>query len=580
VKRIISLVLVLFAVAAATFFFLKMRRYLPERLRGAELAPAETMFFAQLPNLRQTAVRIPQSDLYQIYLEPDVQAFLEKPRRKAPWMRAWATRFDEILRVAPGEFFVAFTSVDGPRSQFVGGFSFAGSQRNAQAFATNLKQQLFPEIEVVSSFRSNWYLWASDGVLLAELMARFDGKRPPGLSATPTFEQSITPLGIGQDLVLYGKPELLPGGFDFLTKLDGSARPAGPEAFAAATKIDGARLRDTIFLREKSTAPTAPTPRDTLPLAAAQTMFYYSGEMAAPAHGTEIPSLALLAPGLAGMEPLLAEKGVKWTDFPTVFGPGFGAIAEWPEDAALPTLLLASPIRDATKAPNFMEALTNPATSAGRWTPSEKAGVTLYTAPSQGFSFLRPTVALTDRFALLGMTPEAIAAALPQSNTRRPSLSESKPFQEAVHFVPDQAAAFGYLDVKQLFERLYRMARPFITLSLAFSAEAGTQLDAGKLPPVESISKHLSAAVFSVSKTATGTLIESAGSLTVPELLAGAGAIGAATGLPDSTAVSGVKGILQQKGMLRSKPGPNSGTGAINSAKPQAAPEKTEPNHK
>ena len=63
-KRVISTVLVLLALGVAAFFFLKMRRYLPERLRGAELAPAETVLFVQFPNLRQTALRIPKTDLY------------------------------------------------------------------------------------------------------------------------------------------------------------------------------------------------------------------------------------------------------------------------------------------------------------------------------------------------------------------------------------------------------------------------------------------------------------------------------------------------------------------------------------
>ena len=94
-KRVISTVLVLLALGVAAFFFLKMRRYLPERLRGAELAPAETVLFVQFPNLRQTALRLPKTDLYQIWREPEVQAFLEKPRRKAPWMIEWEKWLEE-----------------------------------------------------------------------------------------------------------------------------------------------------------------------------------------------------------------------------------------------------------------------------------------------------------------------------------------------------------------------------------------------------------------------------------------------------------------------------------------------------
>src|SRR5260221_8173404 len=138
VKRLLPAALVLAVLGAAAFCFLKMRGFLPERPRGAELAPAEAIFFVQVPNVRQSALRFLQTDLFQIWREPEVQAFLEKPRRTAPWMREWEERFDEIARVAPGEAFVAVTSIDGPRPGFAGGFSFAGSRRHTAALVEHL----------------------------------------------------------------------------------------------------------------------------------------------------------------------------------------------------------------------------------------------------------------------------------------------------------------------------------------------------------------------------------------------------------------------------------------------------------
>lgn len=574
--------LVLLALAASAFFLLKMRRYLPERARGAELAPAETIFFVQFPNLRQTAARIPKSNLYQIWQEPDVQAFLEKPRHKAPWMRAWSERMDEMLRVAPGELFVAFTSIDGPHPKFVGGFSFAGSQREAGVLAAHLREQLFPAGELVSSFRSNWYFCASDSGLLDAMLARFGGTADPTLAAAPVFQQSIAPLGVGQDLVIFGEPAQLAGRLDLLADLGGQGAGNERQAVAMATKIDGARLHDLLFLRGSGSAQAGALSRQTLSVASSQTLLYYTADLAVLAPGPAPGALTNLVPGFAEMEKRLAEKDLSWKDLATAIGPELGVVAEWPEDAALPTVLLASELRDTEKAQAFVDALTTASAPGAAWSKEEHDGITLWNSSAQGAAFLRPSVTLTDRFALLGMSPEAVTRALSTAKSATDSLGQTVAFQDVARFAPEQALAFGYLDFQRLFERVYRMARPFITLSLAFSAEAGAQFDAGKLPPVEAISKHLSATVLAQSRVEGGTLIESVGSLTFPELLLGLGAAGTAAEIPD---FSGLLPKGAKRGAPATPPGTsasplNSRTDDANSAPASSAPEKTEPNHK
>ena len=574
--------LVLLALGAAAFFFFKVRRYLPERARGAELAPAETIFFAQFPNLRQTALRVPKSDLYQIWLEPDMQTFLEKPRRKAPWMRAWAERIDEILRAAPGECFVAVTSFADPRPSFVGGFSFAGNQRDAEALAIHFRAQVFSQVQIVSAFRSNWYLCASDSEMLAALLARFESKAGEALAATPIFQQSMAPLGVGQDLVLFGKPNALSGNRDFLKELGAPARTSADDVIALATKIDGAKMHDTIFLRGSGAASAGTLSRQTLPLASAQTLLYYASELSLLQPGGDLGMLKGLVPGLAGMEKSLAEKGLTWSDLPAAIGPEFGVMAEWPEDAVLPVVLLASEVRDAVKTRTFMDALTNPPPPNSPWQREQRDGVTIMTAPAQGLSFVRPSAALTDRFALLGMSPEAVTAAL--SNTGKsaqPSLGQAVAFQDIARLVPDRASAFGYLDFPRLFERAYRMARPFITLSLAFSANAAAQIDAGKLPPVEAISKHLGATVLTQTRIDGGTVIESIGSVTLPELFLAIGAGGNAAGLPSLAGAlpGGTNKLAPQKPPRQPSSPIGVGGAAENSAPSPSIPEKTRPQH-
>ena len=55
-----------------------------------------------------------------------MQAFLANPREKAPGMKLWQERMDQIARINPGEAFFAVTSIEGPQPKLVAGFTFLG----------------------------------------------------------------------------------------------------------------------------------------------------------------------------------------------------------------------------------------------------------------------------------------------------------------------------------------------------------------------------------------------------------------------------------------------------------------------
>ncbi|HYR59697.1 MAG TPA: DUF3352 domain-containing protein [Chthoniobacteraceae bacterium] len=549
-KRLVAAALVFAVLGASAFFFFKMRRFLPERARAAELAPAETIVFVQVPNLRQTALRFPQTDLCQIWREPDVQAFLEKPRRKAPWMREWEERFDEIVRVTPGEAFVAFTALDGRRVEFAGGFSFAGRRSQARSLVAQLREKLHPDGrsaeardaggaqfetfafaggQWVSCFRANWFLVASSAEALRALVERFEGKADSSLATDAVFRRTVAPLGATQDFVVYAKPESLSGQLNSVAAL-GMPKPTEP--MAMATKIDGGKLHDTIFLPGIGARESAALSRRTLALAPPQALAYSVANNALTAPDAEPGWLKSILPNAASIEKTLAEKNLTWSDLPAAIGPETAGVVEWPEDTALPSVLLAAEIRDGAKARDFADAITSPAGAGSAWESEDHAGVTVFSTPPGAFAFARPALAVTDRFALLGLSREAVAGALPRLNAGSASLAENVAFQDIVRFVRPDATAFAYLDFRRLFERVYTMARPFVTLSLAFSGEAGSEFDSGKLPPVVAISKHLSAIAVVQSARNDGILIESLGTLTFPELLLG-GAAAAASAAPD-----------------------------------------------
>lgn len=527
----------------AVFFFLKIRRYLPERARGADLAPAETILFVQAPNLRQTALRFPNTDLYQIWREPEVQAFLEKPRHHAPWMREWARRFEEIARVAPGEFFLAVTSAEKSNPSFVAGCSFAGSRSQAATLAADLRGRHFPKGNVVataengngevetfrlpdgrellSCIRGNWYLAASSRALLDETLARFEGKAGASLATVDAFQRTMTGLGSGQDLLVYGKPGAVFGGL-LAGSSDPETKPGSPAPMAIGSMIDGTQFHERVFFQNESASSPGKLSHSTLKLAPQQTLAYYAtnlGPLRSP--GESFPGSGLL-PNAASFEKALSDHGLKWDDLSLAIGPEVGFVLEWPENAAFPTLLVAVEIRDAEKTRAFADAITDRVALGSAWQSVQQDGVEIRSAPPQAFSFVRPALAITERFALVGLSSEAVTTALSRLKASGSSLEHNPAFQEVSRPFPADASAVGYLDFQSLFERGYRMARPFITLSLAFSAEGNAQFDAGKLPPVESLSKHLGPTGLSQRTTPEGTLIDSIGSIGFAPIFLGA----------------------------------------------------------
>jgi hypothetical protein len=265
---------------------------------------------------------------------------------------------------------------------------------------------------------------------------------------------------------------------------------------------------------------------------------------------------------------------LKWNDFSKAFGPEFGVLANWVENAGQPSALVALDVRDVAKARGFIEVFTGGLPGSPAWGRKEEGGITLYQSPAAtGLVPISPTAALTDKFLVLGFSPLEIKAALDQLQTGKSMIASNPTYGATVSTVGAPTSGFGYLDLKTLFERSYGMLRPFIAMSLAFSPEAGKYFDAGKLPNAETIGKHLSPSVYSQSVTADGTLVESVGTLTFNQLLFGivGGSVAAAFPMIENALAGGLK--LDPSSLLSPTPPP----APTPSVKPPVEPEAALP---
>lgn len=606
-KKIIPGVLLLLAFAAAAFFVLKAKRYLPERPRGAELVPEDTVFFAQLPSLRQTAVRFPRTGLYKLWEEPEIQAFLEKPRQKMPQFKQWTQMIPDLLEVMPGEAFAAVTALEGSKAKFVAGFSFAGSRSAVESLlkpsrtafrkawptgkadlasykAHEIESYTYAQGIIAESYCESWYFISNDVRLLESTLDRHDlqeGLTAGTLAGTELFQKAMAPHATDADAFLFAKPGVLTQRIDSLLAATtpvnkAPEKPSAEKAWSMATKLDGKHIRDTLFILGGEASQKEPLTRETVGFCGPQTFFYYAGEMPQTMPGLESAGvLRNYVPGFMELEARLESAGLGFKDIPVAFGPELGLIFDWSEGSAMPAILVAAEVKDKELSRRFVDAWAGTKGQPGAWGREQLEGALVLRSPGSDFAMTQPTLAINESHVLFGLSAPTVIGGL-QRMAKNEGLDARLAEAPGVQLKTTPTSAFGYFDSKGLFERAYALYRPFISMSLMFSPEAGSYIDAGKLPTAEAVSKHLGPSVYGQSVTKDGVLIESTGTLTFNQWLVGV--IGGTAAVAMPSIESAVAANLKNEAGVGSSPvqgilSPKSPTTAPEAAAPEASGE-------
>src|ERR1700726_3041807 len=98
----------------------------------AALLPRGTILFVHLPDFNRARDEWHDSDIYKLYREPAVLAFLQRPLAKLPQHDAASETLHEVERLAPKSAFIGLTSTENNSPKIVAGFRFRGSQENAE----------------------------------------------------------------------------------------------------------------------------------------------------------------------------------------------------------------------------------------------------------------------------------------------------------------------------------------------------------------------------------------------------------------------------------------------------------------
>jgi hypothetical protein len=561
-KRFQLLVVVSMITAGAIWLGLYRSRH-TSSAAVTSLLPKDTLAFLHMPDFGRSRAELRQTDLYQIWAEPAVQDFLQKPRAKIPTSEGMGPTLQELESLQIKDAFVALLTIEDSAWKIVGGFRFSGDPGNAEKIVANWRTKLLghaPDakqetadyeghqiqadtagIVRLSSVRGGqWFLFANDSEQLKPLLDRVDGRvKDPSttLAADDVFAAAAKRMPSSYAALAFARVDRL------AEKLMPLAPPDGNEAadqlaairqirsICAATSFDAGKIRDTIFVGMPKLLDAGDLTRASLSIAIKDTFLYAAGFLnltkPMPLPGST-GALGWMG-GLQKITSALSSQGITLEGWNGAFGPELSWVGDWPATSHWPSIFATLPVKDQAKANKIMSIITTTNESSAAWTHQEKDGVQYFSTSSGGqfFSF-SPTIALSNRMLVAGADTGSVEAAMKRSATGNSELAASKNFQNAERAVPAARQTFTYIDPALIYTRVDATLRPMLFMSAAFLPGISDTVDLNKLPAPEVITRHLSPIVMSQSYDRDGYIAESVGPVTAYQTLIGLGGLGGA----------------------------------------------------
>lgn len=552
-KRLLVILLVL-ALVAGGAFYLFSRQSIRD---GAQLVPANTVFYAALPDLRRTTERWPKTALARIGAEPSVAQFLEKPLSRLA-SGGTLEGVDFLLRVKPGRFFLAVTTLRDTGADVVLGFQFFGGRKDLDAAFDRLYRELgksLPEArrttadhqgDTITSFagdgpilftavHGSWGFLSNSEAALKTSLDRAAGRdRSPSLVDETDFKTVAARVGTDPDLGWFARIQPAVEALLAFARKNNAAADVDEAQLAQLKKItagggtlrlDGADLREATFILQADLPTLPPVDRAPLAFTTPATTFFYDAILDLQSMADETYHASLPPDAQA----FLRDQQIDLKQLPKTFGTDFGLVVNWSPDAMIPALLGVVEIKDRKAVEALVDKLLvtlGVATSA-----SEIAGARVLAFPALSSQLAEPALAISDKFLFASLTTPELERALTLP-ANAPTLEAAAAFKPALPVYTGGVQAFAYLDSKTLFEGIYNRVRPIAMLAAVVSPELAQFVDIEKLPETEAISRHLAPILYSQKQLPEGWLIESSGPVTLSQAIfagaAGAGAFYAA----------------------------------------------------
>jgi hypothetical protein len=146
-KKAVPMIVVLAAIAAALFVYFKRSTGTLDLAPGfaAELSPADTVLFIEVPDVARTAARWKETSLNKIAEEPEWKAFAggwnDFVQQNDVAKQVFGV-FGEVQKADPAGLFLAVTNVDASGPKMVGGFAYRGRKGDVENVVNKLREQI------------------------------------------------------------------------------------------------------------------------------------------------------------------------------------------------------------------------------------------------------------------------------------------------------------------------------------------------------------------------------------------------------------------------------------------------------
>ena len=561
-KRLALFLIVPVIAVIALAYALRLSRH-PSATKVTSLLPQETIAFMHVPDFNRTRDEWRRSDIYQLFHEPAVEQLLRKPLDRLQKRNTQAPIFHDLEQVGAKDIFIAVTSIEAHNGSFVAGFRFRGNRNGAAAIIDKWRAQFSSksgstkeekvayhehDIEVAvgsaftvaTAFAGQWFFVSNEIDRLKELLDRADGRSPAAtpqsaggqdrqssLQSNNAFRAAMAHMPLDYAALVYLQPRTIADKLAAIRATSGvQIAPANEptlcriNSICGSTRFDRGKIHDVLFTGMDRPQLNPAVTRSSAALGSADTFFYLT-TLVDSNNWTGLGAAAGSTPVAAWLDKFLrglATHGVTTAAWNTAFGPELSSLADWPGSAHWPSLVLAVPVKDRGRANQLAEVITTVVDEDARWVKSEKDGISYFSmATPLGLFSIEPTIALSNRLLVAGLSSASVEAAIKRSDSSAAGISRSQTYTAAARLVPEPTNFFGYIDTGLLYSRLDAALRPMLLLGAAFLPALADRVDPNKLPPADTVAKHLSPIVFSQRYDGDGYVAESIGPITFDE---------------------------------------------------------------
>lgn len=535
---------VLVAVAAAAYLLLPRKEATPS---GASLLPPDTFLFVRVPDVARAKQEWNTTAIHKIWSEPEVQALVSNgvtAARQQFDAQVAGSPYMELLRrsleLPRGEFFFAVTEMGGVQQlpKMALGFDVKDRRVQTEQWLRDAKTRLESavgsvqeeskrhresaytswsarEFSIHHAFFGSLLVAASHEDTLKAMIDRMkDGASVPTLARDARYENAAARMPGGHALLAYCNPTPLVNLLKIFALTmpqlqEGLKNASAIESVSFSTTMENGSFRDVVFVRAPAakrpatTAESAPTQRKTLALTTDKTLFHMTQHQDLAKLWGSLAQQMQLAPDARVQEWLFAldkfnrQHGLNLPkDLLDALGPEYGVALDWGDGQPVPELTFGIEVRDRAKAQATIDKLMGVAhTNLG-----EFASAVITTLDHEGLRIqtlrmpllpISPSFTLHDRFFLFSLQADSARRVVSNLKGSSASLAQNALYQQTMNSLPAGGSSYTYLDAKALFEHVYDALLNLARTQPGVGAAVSGYVDLAKLPPAQTISRHL-----------------------------------------------------------------------------------------